>query len=186
MKTEETYRCGKESSSYVNNLEYTSPTFIKSNLDKLKLQNDEDARKGNNKKKRQWHKQTWGFNITRSTNTNCAHLGVRLSHVCIVVTPSWYGKIHEIHPLLALRVTAGNICGALHIDQWSRNVDVGITEYVITHKASRGNSLATPTLVVWPQNVEIYVSCTRWTFLNRWWKRVQVFRRESREYGRDV
>ena len=78
-------------------------------------------------------------------------------------------------------VTAGHFCGALHIDHWSGNVDVGILAYVITHKASRGHYLVTPTLVVWPQNVEIYISCTRWTFLNRWWKRVQVFRRESRD-----
>ena len=33
---------------------------------------------------------------------------------------------------------------------------------------------------------KIYISCTRWTFLTRWWKRVQVFRRESREYGGDA
>ena len=45
MKTEETYRCGKESSSYANNVEYTSPTFIKSNLEKLQLQNEEGKRK---------------------------------------------------------------------------------------------------------------------------------------------
>ena len=51
-------------------------------------------------------------------------------------------------------VTAGDVCGALHIDHWSRNVDVGIIAYVVTHKASRGDSLATPTLVVQPQNVK--------------------------------
>ena len=73
-------------------------------------------------------------------------------------------------------VTACNFCGALNIYQWSRNVDVGIIAYVITHKASRVNSLATPTCCVTSKRK----ICTRWTFLNRWWKRVQVFRRESR------
>ena len=47
VNTEETYKRGKESSSHVINVQYTSPTFIKSNLDKLQLQNEDEARKGN-------------------------------------------------------------------------------------------------------------------------------------------
>ena len=81
VNTEETYKRGKESSSYVNNVQSTSPTFIKSNLDKLQLQNEEEARKGNNGKKRQWHKQTWGTEHALPIST--VHTSEFDYHMCV-------------------------------------------------------------------------------------------------------
>ena len=95
-------------------------------------------------------------------------------------------EIHEIHPPVGVDGHCWQFLWSLaYLPLVSkRRCWHNCVCYTTQSKQGQLFSVANPCCVT--SKREIYISCTRWNFLNRWWKRIQVVRRESREYGRDV